>query len=236
MDEALRQMLTLGKEYYAKHELATARQLLEQVAERSEAFADVFNMLGVIYHDAGQFSKAEEALKKALAVNPAYTEAALNLAILFNDIGKYDDATAVYTRALEASRRAPGDLDPHVAGKIANMHADVGDAYRAAGRLQEAVVEYRKGVALGPRFVDLRVKLAGALRDLGDNASAVDELLTALKEKPGYHPARNQLGLCLYAQGNVDAAVSAWNQVLDAEPHNLVAAMYLKLVSGAPRR
>src|SRR5512142_2266188 len=143
MDESLRQLLTLGKEYYGKRDFAASRPLLEQVVQKSQSFADVFNMLGVIYHDAGQFSQAEQALEKALAINPAYTEAALNLAVLFNDVGKYKEAGEIYARALENARRAPGELDPFVAGKIANMHADLGDAYSTAGRLQEAIAEYK---------------------------------------------------------------------------------------------
>jgi tetratricopeptide (TPR) repeat protein len=235
MDDSLRQLLTLGKELYVKRDFQGARTVLERITERSQAFADVYNMLGVIYHDAGMFTKAEEALQKALEVNPAYSEAALNLAVLFNDLGRYAEASKVYAAALHTTRRAPGELEAHVAGKIANMHADLGDAYRAAGRLPEAIVEYRKAVALGPRFVDLRVLLAGALRDSGDHAAAVTELLEALREKPEYHPARNQLGLCLYASDNVDGAVAAWKQVLEVEPSNLVAGMYLKLVAGAKR-
>ena len=40
MDETLRQLLTLGKEYYLKRDFPNARAYLEQVVERSQAFAD----------------------------------------------------------------------------------------------------------------------------------------------------------------------------------------------------
>ncbi len=232
MDESLRQLLMLGKEYYQKHDYPSARAYLEQVVEKSEAFADVYNMLGVIYHDAGQFTKAESAFEHALKINPAYTEAALNLAVLYNDVGKYGEAKQTYVRALEKSRRAPGALDGHVAGKIANMHADVGDAYRSAGRLKEAVTEYRKAVELGPTFVDIRVKLAATLRDAGQLDTAVAELSRALADRPQYVPARIQLGVCLYSMQKPQEAMAQWNEVLKQDPTNDSAAMYIKLVAG----
>ena len=138
MDDTLRQLLTLGKEFYLKRDFPNARAYLEQVVERAQSFADVYNMLGVIYHDAGQFTKAQGAFEHAMSLNPAYTEAALNLAVLYNDLGKYQEAKETYSRALEYTRADPEELDPFVAGKIANMHADVGDAYRSAGRLNSA--------------------------------------------------------------------------------------------------
>lgn len=182
MDEALRQLLALGTDYYQKGDHATALPLLEQVIAGSQAFADVYNMLGVIYHGLGQFSKAETSFEKALTINPAYTEAALNLAVLFNDIGKYTEAKESYARALAANRRTAGEIDGHVAGKIANMHAQVGDAYQAAGRVKEAIPEYQKALRLGPTFVDIRIKLAGALRQSGDTNAAIDELSRVLAE------------------------------------------------------
>ena len=62
MNDTLRHLLTLGEEFYHKRDFPSARAYLEQVTERSDRFADVYNMLGIIYHDAGQFSKSPECL------------------------------------------------------------------------------------------------------------------------------------------------------------------------------
>ena len=151
MDETLRQLLTLGKEYYIKRDFPNARSYLEQVIERSQSFADVYNMLGVVFHDLGQFSKAQAAFEQALNLNPAYTEASLNLAVLYNDLGKYVEAKEIYRKALKHSRSEAGELDPFVAGKIANMHADLGSAYHGIGFFPEAVRDYEKALELNPK-------------------------------------------------------------------------------------
>lgn len=233
MDETLRQLLESGKEHYAKRDFATARVCLEQVTERHENFADVFNMLGVIYHDLGLFSKAQSALETAIKLNPLYTEAALNLAVLYNDLGKYGEARDTYGRALAYCKAERGAHDPFVAGKIANMHADIGDAYRAAGQIEPAIVEYEKAVTLRPGFADLRAKLATALIDNRQYTLAAQELERALRDRPAYLGARVQLGTCYYTMGRLDEAVRQWTQVLQQEPANSAATMYLRLVHTA---
>src|SRR5690349_24956345 len=121
MDEALKQLLTLGRGYFEKKQYAQAEKYLSQVVERNQSFADVYNMLGVVYHDQGQFARAQRAFEAALRLNPAYTEAALNLSVIYNDMGKYQEAKEVYQAALTRQQAAPGALDPFVKGKIANM-------------------------------------------------------------------------------------------------------------------
>ncbi|MEM6731377.1 MAG: tetratricopeptide repeat protein [Myxococcota bacterium] len=233
MDENLRQLLTLGKEYYVKRDYANARAYLEQVVDQTQSFADVYNMLGVIYHDMGQFSKAQKALEHSLQLNPAYTEAALNLAVLYNDLGKYAEAKEVYRQALQHSRGAVDKLDPYVAGKIANMHAEVADAYRSAGQLNRAIEEYRKAVDLRPMFVDIRTKLATALRDNGNTEDAAVECRRAIEDRSEYLPAHILLGVCYYSMGQHDQALEEWQFVLDRNPEDARAKMYVSMVKGS---
>src|SRR4051812_23684783 len=100
MDEELRQWLTLGRGYFEQKQYAKAERYLSRLVERNQAFADVYNMLGVIYHDQGQFARSQRAFEAALRINPGYTEAALNLAVIYNDLGKYKEAREVYQSAL----------------------------------------------------------------------------------------------------------------------------------------
>src|SRR5687768_8577898 len=123
MDEALKQLLTLGRGYFEKKQYAQAEKYLAPVVEQSQSFADVYNMLGVIYHDQGHFARAQRAFEAALRINPGYTEASLNLAVIYNDMGKYREAKEVYQAALLRQKDAPGKLDPYVRGKVANMYA-----------------------------------------------------------------------------------------------------------------
>ena len=70
MDETLKQALALGRGYYLKKEYGLAEQYLTEVVEQNQSCADVYNMLGVIYHDQGQYQKALRAFEAALRINP----------------------------------------------------------------------------------------------------------------------------------------------------------------------
>jgi tetratricopeptide (TPR) repeat protein len=230
MDEQTKDFLKLGKDAYRKKEYSRAEDYLTRVVEQHDDFADVFNMLGVICHDRGLFTKAQQNFERALAINPRYTEAALNLAVTYNDLGQYDQAKGVFTKALSASKTEPGELDPFVRGKIANMYAGIGDVYQAAGLYERAADEYKKALALGPGFVDIRLKLAQSLRDDGKQTEALTEFRKIIEDQPSFVSARVHLGVTLYSMGKTQEAVLEWTEVLRLDPGNKSCQMYINLV------
>jgi len=233
MDEHTKENLRLGRDAYKKKEYSRAESYLLQVLESHSGFADVHNMLGVIFHDRGLFSKAQGHFEMALQINPNYTEAALNLAVTYNDLGRYEDAKRVYGQALANSRTEPGELDPFVRGKIANMYADIGDVFASSGLYDLAAAEYDKALSMAPGFVDIRLKLAQALRDAGKHDAAIAQFEQILRDRPGYTSARVHLGITLYAIGRNTEAIAQWQEVLRHDPDNKSCKMYLNLVSGA---
>jgi tetratricopeptide (TPR) repeat protein len=238
MDELLKEKLALGRFHYLRKEYARAEQYLTQVVEDNQSFADVYNMLGVCFHDQGHYQKAQRSFEAALRLNPAYTDAALNLAITYNDTGKYREAQEAYQQALTTSGAAPGQLDHFVRGKLANMYADIGEVYLSAGLYPEAIAELQRALALCPTFVDIRARLAGALRDSGRRAEAIVEYEEAIRQNPAFVPGRLNLGLCLFAAGRLPEAADQWNEVLRVSPGNHSAELYLKFAgidsTGAP--
>jgi tetratricopeptide (TPR) repeat protein len=230
MNERVKQLLVLGREHYAKRELEKAEQMLRMVLEEEDRFADVHDMLGVIAHSRGNFVVAESHFERALEINPSYTEAALNLAVTYNDRGKYDKAREVYSRIKVGPHGSSQGLDPFARGKIANMHADVGQAYHDAGLVREAITELEKATALCPHFADLQTKLGTLLREINDLPGARARYEAALQSKPNYVPAHLQLGVILLATGERTAAQEHWNHVIGLEPDNSQAKMYLRML------
>ncbi len=230
MEEQLRRLITLGREHYAAQEYEKAEAYLAQVAKEHKGFADIFHMLGVIYHGQGKFLQAEEMFEEALRINPSYTEAALSLAVTYNDLGKYSLARDVYMKAISRSRAEPRSLDPFARGKLANMHAQIGDAYAGVAFYPEAIREYQRALELCPSFPDLRTQLANLQRDSGDYAAALRELEIAKTMSPKYVPARLALGVTLLSVGRKADAVREWETVLAVEPENKTALAYMNMV------
>jgi tetratricopeptide (TPR) repeat protein len=236
MDEKLREALDTGRELYTKNEYERAQPYLAQVAAANVNYADVFNMLGVIHHEAGQFSKAQSNFEEALRINPAYTEAALNLSVTYNDMGQYAKAKQIYQNALQASTNPGGKLDAFVLGKLANMYADIAEVFSSSGCHDEAIAEYRRALGLRPSFIDLRVKLAQVLRDAGQGSDALRELKTALAQDPLFIPARIHYGITLFIEKQPQEALLTLQGVLEEEPDNSRARMYLNMIQSHSQR
>jgi tetratricopeptide (TPR) repeat protein len=229
MDDHLKQLLLLGREHYQKREYDKAEYLLLQVVAQTDTYADVHHMLGVITHSRGDFQQAEHHFEKAVELNPNYTEAQLNLMVTYNDLGKYDNARALYASMRSRTQGADRQLDPFAKGKIANMHADLSNAYHDVGMVPEAILEMEKAVALCPTFVDLRTRLGVLYKDTGDLARAREHFETAKNINPKYLQARVQLGVLLLSAGDAAVAAEEFRAVLAEDPENKSAQTYLRI-------
>jgi tetratricopeptide (TPR) repeat protein len=231
MDDGVKQLLLVGREHYANRDFEKAEELLRQVLEHDDRYADVHDMLGVICHARGNFIQAERHFERALEINPAYTEAALNLAVTYNDRGKYEAAKQVYKRIKGSPTGKAEGLDPFARGKLANMHADLAQAYADAAMPHEAIAELEKAVNLCPQFADLQTKLGGLLRDAHHLPRAKEHYEAALAARPNFVPALLQLGVTLLAMGDAKGAEESWRKVEALEPDNMRAKMYLRMLA-----
>ncbi|MBL7685593.1 MAG: tetratricopeptide repeat protein [Deltaproteobacteria bacterium] len=228
-----RQIFREGRRFFEKKEYEKAEKCFVSLLKANEKFADVHNMLGVIYHANGQFTRSIECFEKAIKINPHYTEALLNLAVLYNDLGKYKKALALYDKVTPAgSKKKKEKIDPFIKNKLANKHADLGEMYEGVGLYTEAISEFEKALALRPQFLDIRSKLGICLREEGQHKEAIKIFNHILKENPKYTHARVQLGVTYFAQGENKKALETWNQALKQNPKDEAAKMYLKLVNG----
>ena len=201
--------------------------------EKSDRFADVLNMLGLVRHERGDFTGAKDAFERAVGVNPSYTEALLNLVVVLNDLGEYDEARRVYERVrVTAQPTHEGSVsDPYALGKIANMHADIAKAYADAGFVDEAVAELRKAVGLRPSFADLHLRLGSLLRDRGDLVGARGAFEAAAAANPRFAQAQVQLGVTRYMMDDKVGAAASFAAALALDPENKVAQMHQRLLS-----
>ncbi len=217
-----------GKRHFDSKHYVRAEQCFLKLVRMGSHYADVLNMLGIIYHMEEKFNNAIECFQEALKINPRYTEAVLNLAVLYNDLGKYPQAKALY-EGLQQNKKVKNEIDPILKGKIANRHAELGDTYRGVGQYGSAIEEYKKALQLCPNFVDIHTKLGIAYRENNQKELSVKELSQTVKSAPEYLPARIQLGLSYYTQKAVPKALKEWDEVLKRDPKNSAAQMYLGL-------
>lgn len=222
----------LGKEAFEHQDFEKAEGYLSEVVQDGFEFADVYNMLGLIYHQQGKYEKAVRSFEKALDINPNYTDASMNLAVIHNDMGALEKAKAVYldAQARAQAKTSPKGLDSFSLGKLSNLHKDIADVYLSFGMHEEAVEEYTKALKLNPDFVDIRTKLGIALRDSGRYKDALTHLKKATSERPDYIPALLALALCHFKMDDPKQAKDNLDTVMKLEPGNKIAALYLKMI------
>ncbi len=220
-----------GRKAFEERDYKGAQNKFEEFLKVKDGFADVYNMLGVIYHISGRVDEAIDMFNKALGINPGYTEASLNLAVAHNEKGEFHMAEQVYLSAKEKSQREKTSyLDPYVKGKLANMHAELGSIYRELGFYSEAADEYKMALALRAKFADIKTNLGISYRGMNDFSKAIKEFEEAIKINPKYSPARLQLGITYYMMNKKERAKAQWIRVLRSTPDDIIARMYMNLV------
>ena len=234
MVTGIRELLRRGAAAFEAGEYTEAEQLLLQLVEQNTAYANVYNMLGVIANLRGATERAVELFRRALALNPSYSEAQMNLAITLADTGAYE-AAAAEVKKLQA--REPENTDrpsPAILGKLANAHADLARTYHALGMYAEAIGEYDKALGLCPNFPDIHNRRAVSCRELQDYAGAKASLARALELNPRYVEAYVNLGRLHHQMGNLAEALAAWERALELNPTHPLARIYVAQAT-APR-
>lgn len=229
MTHSIQEMVESGKQYFEQKDYAKAEHVFKKILSHQPNYADILNLLGVIHHIEGKFDSAIDLFEKSLKINPRYTEAILNLAVLYNDLGKYKDAKKLYAQLKKNQTIKHKHIEPVLKGKLSNLHADIGDIYRNLGLYEHAIDEYKKALNLNPKYVDIKTKLGIAYRENKQLKESLLELTDATKTDAKYITAKIQLGVTYYSMGKMNDAKKQWNQILEKDPGNEYAKMYLKL-------
>lgn len=225
-----REAYLYGRQRFEAGDDPAALSAFTRVLESCPRFADVHYMVGLVHERGGALEEATRHLERALAINPAYAECVVALVSVYEQQGRFGDSRELAERASDRFGPGPGPLDATTRGKLANLHAALGDAYREAGEMREAIEAYRKALDRAPAFHDIRYRLARALREAGLPSQALAELRRVLRGNPAYLEAAVQLGLTWYTLGRPEEALREWEAVLERDPSRDDARMYLRMV------
>jgi tetratricopeptide (TPR) repeat protein len=217
------------QEFLSKRQFSKAEALIRDRIQRNPDDADAHYLLGVMYYFQGQIGLTVENLRKALALEPRHTDAAVCLSVLFNDLGKYDEAKKVFEQANQSITQHKSTDSLGADRKFAVKHLEIADLYFRYRRYDEAIEEYGKAARLDPTALEIRIRRAKAYAKKGFLTRSMQELQQLKREYPSFSPARIQLGLLHYSQGNVLDAELEWESVFQLEPKNSEAQAYLDM-------
>jgi tetratricopeptide (TPR) repeat protein len=227
-----RESYLLGRQRFEAGDDRAALETFSLLLESCPRFADVHYMVGLVHERGGNLEAASTSLERALEINPRYAEAVAALVSVYERRGLFERSRELAEQLSPSVAASAGELDATTRGKLANLHAVLGDAYREAGDLREAIDAYRKALDRCPSFHDIRHKLGIALREAGLPNRAIGEFKRVLRANSGYLESAVQLGLTYYTLGRIPQAVAEWESVLERDPSRDDAKMYLRMVNG----
>ena len=233
-DASVTSRVAAARECFSNRNYYGALYCLEDVAGTGRLWADAHHLRGVCLSLLDRPEEALAEFDQALTLNPRYLEAWLHRGVILNQLGRIEEGAAAFASARAAEGPAIQGLSAHVAARLANEHARLGEMYAEAGALLEAVEEYQRAVVLGPTYFDLRLRLARLLLEAGNPLQAREVLEAILADRPDWVDARVQLGLTRYLAGDTSEARTIWQACQSQRPDLEGIAAYLAMVERIP--
>ena len=156
------------------------------------------------------------AFEESAGLDPSFAAAGLGLAEAYwrkYKLGK--DRTL----ALKAESRARAVLE--ASDKQAYGHLVLGMVVRGLGRMDEAIREFERALALDPLSYDAQTWLGAAYEDTQQPAKAEAAYRSALRIRPGYWATATYLGGFHFFQGAFDKARDEFETVTRLCPGNI---------------
>ena len=158
-----------------------------------------------------EWPEAKTQLEKAIALGPVELQAHFELAKALRALGETEGAQAESQRYLELKRIEEDRLE--AASKAAQ-----GDKDMSAGKIQEAITQYRAACEREPGDGGYKYQLSIALHQAGDIEGERTQLEEAVHRDPRLAGAQKQLGYLLARDGDAAGAVEHFQMAVRAAP------------------
>lgn len=170
-----------GEANYKAGKYEAAVKDLSEAVKLSPDWEDPHYVLGLALTETGKLKEAIAEFKQV--VNLAIKDqpkilANYNMGNAYVDLGLYQQAIESYQHAIELNANS---LQPQ---PLSKPHNNLGLAYAAADRLEDAVAEFKQAVQLRPDYAEAHYNLGVAYVQLGQRPAAVEQQKVLAKLKP----------------------------------------------------
>ncbi len=165
---------SLGLLLGIKFDFEGAEAAFKRALELNPNYAPAYHWYAASIMSRGRVEEALDQLQKSIEIDPLSGITQINVANALEMLGRFDEAWAQLEKIIEIN---PGFASAHT--KLGSVNWDVW------GRLDEAVVWYRKGISLDPRTISFGLAPLGVVYlDLGDERQAEHWISRALALGP----------------------------------------------------
>jgi Flp pilus assembly protein TadD/peroxiredoxin len=208
--EFRRNYLSYGSVFFQREYFDQAEASFRSALRDDPSSAEALYGLGSVYLKEEKIAEARENFEHAVKLTASYPDtlpnAWNNLGLLKTREGKTAEAIPYFQEALK--------LNPDHLVALENL----GNAYRAQKRWDEARKTLEHAVAVGPEDPEANYSLGMVCAQLDDTRGAEEYLQRALKLRPDYPEALNNLGVLFLRTQRRDQAVATFQQCMQVAP------------------
>ena len=192
-----------------------AIKLGKKTGEGALNMAVYYGNLGGSYKALKNWKEAKKAYAEAIKLNPDNAVYQNALGNIYFDTGGHRESIVYYQRAIEIGKKTgEGALN------MAAYHANLGDAYKALRRLNEAKIEYHQAVLFDPNNATFQNALGIIYHDLGKYEESLPYYRKAIENHPTMALYHANLGTSYGGLGLWEEAQKAYSEAnkLDNQP------------------
>ena len=204
-------MTSLGKVLcWYEWDFAGAEKQLRRAVSLNPNYAEAHWTFGSALPTVGMMSEAVEEMRKALTLDPLYPQYSRWLGRFLLYAGDYDAAIVQSHKTMELN------------SDYFQAYLDIGSAYLAQGRPEQALEWYRRGQGLDSSVRSYDAFIVRALAPLGRQEEA-DEILKRLEDESRQHYIRAEvLAMGYGAAGHFDKAFTSLERAYQARSAGLI--------------
>ena len=155
--------------------LENATELLQKVLAMDDNDPDAHGVLCQVYTRKGEYDAAISEAKKGVTLDPGSSWAIFRYAQILNIVGRIEEATPLLEKAIRLNPLGP-----------ALFYSDYGISLRDGGRIEEAIIAFRKAVERAPNYLWAHLQLLAAYMMIGREQEGHAEAAEVLRINPGY--------------------------------------------------
>lgn len=200
--------------------MAEANKAAERAIELDRDLADVWaGYAGVRYYLSFDMAAAEMAVERALALEPANLRALVHYSWQLGEAGRFEESLELAQKAITLDPLSPA------------VRSTAAQAYYLNGDFTNAMVEYRKMLALAPADPSLHFYLAWTMEQTGDYAGsiALHERAIVLSDRAALFVSG--LGYAYGLAGRTGEAELILDELVEREAEGLAEPFHVAMVN-----
>ncbi len=194
------------------HDYVKANHRYRQAVASKKATPEAYGALASLSFAEGEYAETVSLLREAVRHSPKDPYLRIMLSKAMMRSGQPDEAVEAASTSKDMAE-SPFQESP------AALMA-LGDAHKAKGEFQEAIVSYKKALSAKPDFLDCRLSLADIYQQSGDLQAAQNEVQYVLNREPENPDALFWAGRIAMAKGETRSASGYLQGAVSFRPVN----------------